>query len=171
MIRGYHTAVDERKVKFGMNSTTFCYLDVPQSRSRVHGVVRTELDTSLGHAGARTHQHSHSFQVYLLEELPELAIGTVVTARIEAIAVDEVSNLRKLRNCYFNYFDAALFELYRAKEGVVSLRGTCCWPHTDSVSEDNFRGVVQNESSCTEDYSSACDSQDTSSHDVRTKKK
>lgn len=38
-------------------------------------------------------------------------------------------------NCYFNYADAALLELYREMEGKPSLQGECVWPRTERESE------------------------------------
>lgn len=127
-VRQYQWVGDAiRRVKFG-NATTSCYVDGKQGHSGVHGVVKTGVDPNLGQLGPRTVSLSHSFQLYGPVAPTGLAVGANMTARIEAIAVNQITGRIKVLNCYFSYADATLLELYLQEKNRPSLNGQCCWP-------------------------------------------
>ena len=114
-------------VKFE-NANTSCYVDGPQGRRGVEGVVKTERDFNLGLIGPRTVNASHSYQLYGEAAPSGLAVGAYMIARIEAISMSKLTGPAKVQGCYFSYADAALLELYRLKNNKPSLTGICCWP-------------------------------------------
>ena len=126
-VRNYQRVHDIRMVKFD-NAVTSCYVDGPQGPNGVHGVVKTGLNPNLGIAGPRPVDQSHSFQLYGPVASSGLAVGANMTARIEAIAVTQITGCIKVLNCYFSYADATLLEFYRQQNNKPSLDGQCCWP-------------------------------------------
>ena len=110
-------------VMFGGRPQTSCYVDGPQgSGNKRNGVVKTEKDLNLGRPTIRPVNSSHSYQFY--RAAPDaLALGQNIRARLEAIAVTKVTRREKLRNCYLNYSDGALLEVYRSNKDKPSLNG------------------------------------------------
>ena len=86
-------------VMFGGQPTTSCYVDGPQGRAGVHGVAKTLHDLNLGVLAIRPVCQSHSYQFYGTAPAA-LALGQDLKARLEAIAVTQLTGLNKLRNCY-----------------------------------------------------------------------
>ena len=109
-------------VMFEGQPTTSCYVDGPQGPAGVNGVVKTPHDLNLGDPTIRPVCTSHSYQFYGPAPAA-LALGQDLTARLEAIAVTQLTGQGKLRGCYFSYADAALLEVYRSACHEDSLRG------------------------------------------------
>ena len=122
--REYGRCIGLQMVMFGNNAPyTSCYVKV----SRRHNpLVKTGHDLNLGVPGKKLLQQNHTYQVYTRngQQPTALALGANLTARIEAIAVSEIS-AGKLQGCSFNYCNAALLELYLQKERRGSLVGRC----------------------------------------------
>lgn len=125
--RQYQWVEDIWMVKYD-NAVTSCYVDGKQGKGGAHGVVKTGHDLNLGLIGPRLVNQSHSYQLYGPVAPHGLAVGAHMTARIEAIAVTQITNRMKVKDCYFSYADATLLELYRQQNGKPSLAGQCCWP-------------------------------------------
>ena len=125
-------------VKFGKCMGTKCYIDGPRG-PRVNCVVKTDYDNSLGKRKPCAVRDSHTYQFYVKRDAKDsVALGAsiLMNVRIEAIAVGKIQSKKDLQNCYFSYCDAALHELYREKEGKVSLQGECVYSY--SLSQDFY---------------------------------
>lgn len=122
--RQYGTAQDARTmVKFG-NANTSCYV-------KDQGVKTGHLN--LGRV-ARPFAASLSYQLYG-QAAGGLGVCVNMTVRIEAISMP-VLKVSDVQDCYFNYADAALLELYRLYEGELSFKGQCCWPTQEQEESD-----------------------------------
>ena len=133
--RNYQLIRYQARIVKHHNANTSCFVAGPQGNSGVHGVIKTLNDLNLGRLGPRTVQRSHSYQLYGPQAPAGLAVGAQMVARIEAIAINQVTQPVKVQDCYFNYTDAALIELYREQEGEQSLAGQCCWPREPAQGE------------------------------------
>ncbi len=70
----------------------------------------TNIDQNIGVPTKRTVNASRTFQFYNGNPAG-LSVGALVQARVESIGVN-VLNRVALGECYFNYCDAALLELF-----------------------------------------------------------
>ena len=113
-------------VKFSHNPAhVSMYVDGPELAIHSNGKIKTDYDHNLGHPGPRTVKQGHSYQIYVPPNQAgpdQLALGKQATVRIEAIAVPKLKGCHELDGCYFNYCDAALLELYRAREKKTTIR-------------------------------------------------
>lgn len=142
-------------VMFEGQPTTSCYVDGPQGPAGVNGVVKTLHDYNLGDLSIRPVCRSHSYQFYGPAPAA-LALGQDLIARLEAIAVTQLTGQGQLRRCYFSYADGALLEVYRSATNKGSLMGrfSCCpqgvmkekvqdEEEADDESEDLSKGVLE----------------------------
>lgn len=120
------------RVSYSVGANISCEVDGPRGHRGVHGLVVTGTDPNIGALGARPVNASHSYQFYLGNP-GGLAMGAILVARIEAIAVNQIRNRAKLHGCYFNFCDAALLELWRVQQGRGSLNGFCCLPSEEQI--------------------------------------
>lgn len=121
---------DDTRVTYGQTETqwTQCYISPRQENSK-HGQFKTIRDTkSYGRpvAGSLIKKNS-TFRLYTNDYIPEpTVIGTAtnVIIRVESIAVHCVTNLNINGSCLC-YNNAAILELYRAKNSKPTLNGVC----------------------------------------------
>eukprot|EP01103_Thecamoeba_quadrilineata_P003290 TRINITY_DN13081_c0_g1_i1.p1 TRINITY_DN13081_c0_g1~~TRINITY_DN13081_c0_g1_i1.p1 ORF type:complete len:209 (+),score=10.52 TRINITY_DN13081_c0_g1_i1:40-666(+) len=136
--RGYQfTLGGFAHVSYGPNPTTSCFLDGPRGSRGVHGLVATGVDFNLGQPMTKTRpvDKSHSYQFYNANP-GGLAIGSILTARVEAIAVTQIRNRNKLVACYLNLCDAALLESYLTQMHRRSLDGTIIVPEAQQIAQN-----------------------------------
>ena len=132
-------------VMYGGQPTTSCYVDGPQGRNGKYGVVKTPHSRHLGAPTIRPVCQSHSYQFYGPAPAA-LALGQNLTARLEAIAVTQLTGQEELRDCYFSYADAALLEVYRAASHKDSLRGRFSRQQEEMKKEVQDEEEVEDES-------------------------
>ena len=114
------------QVKFGnAQNWTDCFLTGPTKPRGKHCQFKTGHDINLGRFSERPVQGGLTYQFYTNDSNPDaIAMGVPIIARLESIAIGSLKP-GHVNGSKLNYYNAALLELYREKEGQNSLEGTC----------------------------------------------
>ena len=145
--RGYELINHQMEpcVMYGGQPITSCYVDGPQGPNGKYGVVKTPHSHHLGAPTIRPVCKSHSYQFYGPAPAA-LALGQNLTARLEAIAVTQLTGQEELSGCYFSYADAALLEVYRKGKDEGSLGGKVSHQQGEMKKEVQDEEEVEDES-------------------------
>ena len=127
-VRNYDVEQGANQVRFGQaHNLVRCFIS-PRTPSNSNGQFKTEEDPQFGYPVLGLLVRSYStFRFYANQQIPtpeQIAVGTPVTARIESIAIQHVTD-RKIIGSWLCYNHAALCELFRERERLPPLQGVC----------------------------------------------